>query len=144
MEPTDALRECPYCKEEIKAEAIRCKHCRSSIAPEKPAHGGTCPYCKESIKSEAIKCKHCGSSVGPQCCGGCGGDEATTDPLPWRLPQSINNGSLSISDGEIKDRLRCFVTFLGCSYRCLKSGGSGCLANCSRAYEDCLISSSWI
>ena len=52
-------RACPYCKEMVKANAIKCKHCHSSIAPEQPQHEGTCPYCKESINPEAIKCKHC-------------------------------------------------------------------------------------
>jgi hypothetical protein len=65
------VRKCPYCKEEIKLDAIRCKHCRASIASEKPAHGGTCPYCKESIHPEAIRCKHCGSDVGPTSKAGC-------------------------------------------------------------------------
>jgi hypothetical protein len=69
------VRECPFCKEEIKADAIKCKHCRSTVKPEIPPHGGTCPYCKEAIKPEAIKCKHCGSMVGSSaesgCCEGC-------------------------------------------------------------------------
>ena len=56
-------RDCPYCKEEIRVDAIKCKHCGSSVAPEKPAHEGTCPYCKEQIHPEAIKCKHCKSDV---------------------------------------------------------------------------------
>jgi len=68
--PESGYRICPYCKEEIKADAIRCKHCRSSLAPEKPTHDGTCPYCKESIHVEAVKCKHCGSMVGAK--SGCG------------------------------------------------------------------------
>lgn len=52
-------RECPFCKEEIKAEALRCKHCHASVAVEEPTHGGICPFCKESIKAEALRCKHC-------------------------------------------------------------------------------------
>lgn len=56
-------QECPYCKEEIRSDAIRCKHCRSAIAPKKAPHGGTCPFCKEAIHPEAVKCKHCGSNV---------------------------------------------------------------------------------
>lgn len=50
---------CPYCKEDIKYEAIKCKHCGSRINSDVPTHKGTCPYCKEEIKPEAIKCKHC-------------------------------------------------------------------------------------
>jgi hypothetical protein len=79
MATESKTRACPYCKEEIKADAVRCKHCRSAVAPEKPAHGGTCPYCKEAIHPEAIKCKHCGSSVGPAP-GGEGCAEAMASP----------------------------------------------------------------
>lgn len=59
-------RECPYCKEKVKLDAVRCNHCRAALVPGKPMHKGTCPYCKERIKSDAIKCKHCGSFVGPR------------------------------------------------------------------------------
>jgi hypothetical protein len=59
----EETRECPYCKEEIKAEAVKCKHCGSRVTPERPPHEGVCPYCKEEIHPEAIKCKHCRSSL---------------------------------------------------------------------------------
>jgi hypothetical protein len=62
-------RECPFCKEEIKADAIKCKHCDSMVALERPTHGGICPYCKEEIKPDAIKCKHCQSILGPDATG---------------------------------------------------------------------------
>jgi len=67
------LRECPFCKEQIKSEAIKCKYCHSRIAPQRPSHGGTCPFCKEEIKVDAIKCKHCGSMVGGPGEPGCDG-----------------------------------------------------------------------
>jgi hypothetical protein len=56
-------RSCPFCKEDIKAEAVKCKYCHSRLTPERPAHEGVCPYCKEDIKPEAIKCKHCQSNL---------------------------------------------------------------------------------
>jgi hypothetical protein len=71
-------RECPHCKEEIKAEAIKCKHCGSRVAPERPAHEGICPYCKEEIHPDAIKCKHCKSMLGDSAKSddGCGCSDA--------------------------------------------------------------------
>lgn len=63
MSKAQETRECPYCKEEIRAEAVKCKHCGSRLTPERPSHEGVCPFCKEEIHPEAIKCKHCRSSL---------------------------------------------------------------------------------
>lgn len=82
-------RDCPYCKEEIRVDAVKCKHCGSSVAPEKPAHEGTCPYCKEQIHVEAIKCKHCKSDLRSpgNSEGGCGGySGAYLTPTPVSAP----------------------------------------------------------
>lgn len=57
----DTKRDCPYCKETVKPDAVLCKHCGSELEPESEGHGGTCPFCRESIKSDALKCKHCRS-----------------------------------------------------------------------------------
>ena len=56
---------CPYCKEDIKSDAVKCKHCGSQIILTRPSHDGICPYCKETIRSEANKCKHCKSILIP-------------------------------------------------------------------------------
>ncbi|HKE73623.1 MAG TPA: zinc ribbon domain-containing protein [Acidimicrobiales bacterium] len=50
---------CPFCKEEVRAAAVRCKHCLADIPPAKPDHGGVCPLCKEDINAEATRCPHC-------------------------------------------------------------------------------------
>jgi phage shock protein PspC (stress-responsive transcriptional regulator) len=33
----EAMRRCPYCDEEIRTEAIRCRHCRSRLAALDPS-----------------------------------------------------------------------------------------------------------
>jgi predicted amidophosphoribosyltransferase len=60
-----AMRQCPFCKEEVKVDAIRCKHCQATILAEKPNHGGICPFCKEQINPNAIRCMHCKVNLAP-------------------------------------------------------------------------------
>jgi hypothetical protein len=57
-------RQCPFCKEDIKQAATRCKHCLSTIPAEVPGHGGVCPFCKEDINVEAVRCPHCAADFG--------------------------------------------------------------------------------
>lgn len=58
-------RQCPFCKEEVKAAAVRCMHCLAAIQPTKPDHEGVCPFCKEEINVEAIRCRHCKADLAP-------------------------------------------------------------------------------
>src|SRR5262249_28450702 len=60
-----AVRPCPFCKEDVKVDAIRCKHCQATIPAEKPSHGGICPFCKEQINPEAIRCMYCKADLAP-------------------------------------------------------------------------------
>lgn len=89
-------QECPYCKEEIKENAIKCKNCKSSIEPEMPEHEGICPYCKEEIKIGAIKCKHCKSNLttdmNSEC--GCGGTNSLARQLSLNLGTVTNRADL--------------------------------------------------
>jgi hypothetical protein len=64
-EPEPRTRQCPFCKEEVKVDAIRCKHCLATIPVVKPDHQGICPFCKEEINPEAIRCKHCKTNLVP-------------------------------------------------------------------------------
>jgi hypothetical protein len=88
QEPIGAeQRACPYCKEDVRADALKCKHCGSLIGSSGPTHKGTCPYCKESIHAEAIKCKHCGSDLSEGSAGDTGrfdgGPLATVVDVAW-------------------------------------------------------------
>jgi hypothetical protein len=65
-------RQCPFCKEEVKVDALRCKHCQATIPPEKPTHRGVCPFCKENINPEAIRCMHCKANLAPPELHACG------------------------------------------------------------------------
>lgn len=65
QEQESATRQCPFCKEEIKADAVRCIHCQATFPPEKPTHEGICPFCKENINPEAIRCMHCKADLVP-------------------------------------------------------------------------------
>jgi Double zinc ribbon len=58
-------RQCPFCKEEVKADAVRCTHCQAAIRPLRPDHHGVCPFCRETINPEAIRCSHCGANLAP-------------------------------------------------------------------------------
>lgn len=64
---TDGIKQCPYCGEDIKINAIKCKHCGEFLnkveePPQKEETSTTkeCPFCGEEININAIKCKHCG------------------------------------------------------------------------------------
>jgi hypothetical protein len=100
---------CPYCKEEIKPDAIKCKHCHSELPATTPSHEGECPYCKEEIKADAIKCKHCKSNLtslgGTDCeCQNRSCDEISTILRQHRI------GNTSISSGDLK----CALEYLDC------------------------------
>lgn len=47
----------PFCGEEILSAAIKCKHCKETVADK------TCSFCGETIKASAIKCPHCKSEL---------------------------------------------------------------------------------
>jgi hypothetical protein len=92
-----STKECPFCKEQVHADAVKCKWCGSALGSPGPTHGGTCPYCKEEIKPDAIRCRYCGSAVGmaPAAAagGGCGcGGTAQIPSALFAAPGSVGRG----------------------------------------------------
>ena len=128
-------QQCPYCMEEIRADAVVCKHCRSRLTGQSAEHGGVCPYCKEDIHPEAMKCKHCGSDLverelsgakgGCGCCGG-----AATASLGGAQQVAFRE---RFGDGQCYNRCRLycsgdpFYCALLCSFICegAPAGGTG-------------------
>ena len=121
-------RECPYCKEDVKAGAIRCKHCHAQIAPVGPTHQGVCPFCKEDIKVDAIRCKHCHADLRPGvragvggCCGTCGGGQRLR---PTRLTKRIAR------DIAYRDNPPLSAACHGCPLTDTDGYGTWCLESC--------------
>jgi Double zinc ribbon len=123
-EQATTSRECPYCREDIKAEAVKCKHCGFPVSPSRPSHGGTCPYCKEEIHAEAVRCKHCKSWLSEdspepgRCCGG-GSQPQRLMMRTSRLGQVMGGGPL------MHDPAKDIVIALpfGCEIICRKIAG---------------------
>lgn len=85
------MRQCPYCKEDVIAEAVRCKHCQAAIPAAKPGHHGVCPYCKESIHPEAVRCKHCHADLMPS--SGCSCGHEASAPITRAMPSRAYGGA---------------------------------------------------
>jgi hypothetical protein len=116
MKTENTTETCPYCKEEIKPDAIKCKHCSSKLAPVMPSHNGTCPYCKEDIKPDAIKCKHCQSMINEKQDCGCSNakDEKSLTSVLSRLILGHHGGPIGPWGGWCE--LGCTLDSLDCDW----------------------------
>jgi len=52
------MKQCPYCKEWINSQAIKCPKCQSDLRPK-------CPYCNTPVNKENKFCPSCGHELPP-------------------------------------------------------------------------------
>jgi RNA polymerase subunit RPABC4/transcription elongation factor Spt4 len=60
------MRKCPMCAELVRAEAVKCKHCSSELAPiatqsELEIQREFCRLCGKTYNFGMITCPHCGN-----------------------------------------------------------------------------------
>ena len=135
---TSKTTKCKYCREEVMADAVKCKHCGSRLASDKPSHGGTCPYCKEQINQEAIKCRHCKSSLIAEGQGGFGcGCSGGADPVmaTARLGTSPGAGPFGGGGVFVDPGHACWGDCVDAYVSCRFGGGDA--DTCRRAFASC-------
>jgi len=60
-------KKCPYCTEEIKFEAVKCRYCgeflTNEISTVQRANTWVCINCKEEVENTFDTCWNCGASI---------------------------------------------------------------------------------
>lgn len=136
------VRSCPYCKEPIKADAIKCKHCASSVTPAAPRHEGICPYCKEEIHPEATRCRHCQSDLRSFPAADCGCVRGAADtPLLLAAAATLNPGGFGRPFGELFGDFDCLGAYGRCrdGLRVLGVPDEDAIRWCAFKYWGCTV-----
>ena len=88
-------KKCPFCAEEIKVDAVKCKYCDSILEKTVTSDSASietkdeknsvfikkCPFCAEEINVNDIKCKYCDSNL----------EKVTTNNSPLSTKKEIKN-----------------------------------------------------
>lgn len=128
-EPSEpGMRQCPYCREQVRADAVRCRACGSSITPTDPGHQGTCPFCKEHIDPAATRCSHCRSDLTPV-------PPTTAMRISWGGARPGGPGLGLLDDACVTMLQNCYIT---CSLRHPEGDmRGGCEDSCDALYNIC-------
>ncbi len=57
LAPGETIKQCPFCAEDINAEAKKCRYCGELIPP---GNLSACPSCKQSLAPGIVLCVTCG------------------------------------------------------------------------------------
>lgn len=145
-----ATTQCPWCGEDIRPAARKCKHCGSVVGQDvTPSHGGTCPYCREAIQPGAVKCKHClaalEASVAPTHEGVCPKCREQIDAnatrckhcRSWLNAESLVGASCCHQAGTFGTAERRIVIGQGYDKGCMDTCVDDCRNNTGKSSEYC-------